>query len=190
MLFFTDLKTAFEKNRDAEKAAQEERYMKHQFSFFGISAPERRALGKEIFKKHPISDYMELKQKVEYLWKQKEREFQYTACDLLEKYKLLWKPQIIGLFEMMIRSKSWWDTVDQIATKLVGPFLLLNPKCVSRMDDWIEDENMWIRRTALLFQARYKDATDSKRLFAYCQKTMHEKEFFIRKAIGCALREY
>ncbi len=58
------------------------------------------------------------------------------------------------------------------------------------MDQWISDPNMWIRRTGILSQNRHKVETDEKKLFEYCLERAHEKEFFIRKAIGWALREY
>ena len=58
------------------------------------------------------------------------------------------------------------------------------------MDKWIDDENMWIRRTAILHQLNFKERTNGDRVFRYCEKRMHESEFFIRKAIGWALRQY
>lgn len=64
------------------------------------------------------------------------------------------------------------------------------PELIDTMNGWITSDNMWLRRTALLFQLRYKSKTDIALLFDYCQKTMYEKEFFIRKAIGWVLREY
>ncbi len=65
-----------------------------------------------------------------------------------------------------------------------------HPELQSNMDNWIEDDYIWIRRTALIYQLFYREATDKKRLFKYCTKTMHENEFFIRKAIGWCLRQY
>ncbi len=80
------------------------------------------------------------------------------------------------------------DTVDDSAANLVGILVLNHAELASTMDQWIYDENLWIRRSALLFQLRWKHQTDEQRLFSYCVKTMHEKDFFIRKAIGWVLR--
>jgi len=90
----------------------------------------------------------------------------------------------------MIRTNSWWDTVDTIAPNLVGHLVKTHHELTKLMDQWIEDPYLWIRRAALLHQLRWKEMTDEETLFRYCQKTMHEKDFFIRKAIGWVLREY
>jgi 3-methyladenine DNA glycosylase AlkD len=97
---------------------------------------------------------------------------------------------MLQTYANMIRMKSWWDTVDDIAANLVGMLLLDHPELVQAMDDWIQDEFLWIRRTALIFQLKYKQQTDCTRLFGYCTTVMHERDFFIRKAIGWALRQY
>ena len=90
----------------------------------------------------------------------------------------------------MITTKSWWDTVDTIASHMTGAMVFNYPETATIMDEWIDHENMWIRRTAILHQLNFKDRTDPKRLFDYCKKRMNEPDFFIRKAIGWALRQY
>jgi 3-methyladenine DNA glycosylase AlkD len=90
----------------------------------------------------------------------------------------------------MLITKSWWDTVDAVAADIVGRLVQRHPALVKTMDAWIADDNMWLQRTAILHQLRFKDQTDEKRLFGYCLKHGSQKEFFIRKAIGWALREY
>jgi 3-methyladenine DNA glycosylase AlkD len=128
---------------------------------------------------------------VQQLWMQEKRECQYAATDLLLMYKGLWTQETIDLFKMCITQRSWWDTVDDIATNCVGALCLRFPDLIHRvLDLWIKDTNMWLRRSALLFQLKYKQNTGAQRLFKYCAETMHEKEFFIRKAIGWVLREY
>lgn len=95
------------------------------------------------------------------------------------------------LFEELIRKGAWWDFVDVIAAHLVGHLYKTNRAEIEPvMDDWIDDQDYWIRRTAILSQLRHKKETDAQRLFSYCLDRAHEKEFFIRKAIGWALREY
>ena len=92
---------------------------------------------------------------------------------------------------MMIRSGAWWDYVDPVAIALVGKVYLDRRESVSPiLDRWIDDPDMWVRRTALIAHNRHKEKTDHRRLFRYCRARFEEREFFIRKAIGWALREY
>jgi 3-methyladenine DNA glycosylase AlkD len=118
------------------------------------------------------------------------REYQYVGLDLGKRYKEYFTPASIPFIRKLITTKSWWDTVDAIASHMVGAIVFNYPEMVTIMDEWIDHENMWIRRTAILHQLNFKDRTDPKRLFDYCKKQMNESDFFIRKAIGWALRQY
>jgi 3-methyladenine DNA glycosylase AlkD len=87
--------------------------------------------------------------------------------------------------------QSWWDTVDMLACNVVGPLVACWPdRLQTVMDQWVADDNMWLRRTALLHQLKYGADTDASRLFRYCTLCMHEPDFFIRKAVGWTLRNY
>ena len=119
-----------------------------------------------------------------------EREFQYGALDFGKQFKKLFTPESILFIGECVTTKSWWDTVDTVASHVTGAVVYQYPKTGKVMDKWIDDENMWIRRTAILHQLNFKDRTNEERLFCYCEKRMHESEFFIRKAIGWALRQY
>ena len=77
-----------------------------------------------------------------------------------------------------------------MSSHFAGAVVFNNPETGKVMDGWIDHENMWMRRTAILHQLNFKDRTDPDRLFHYCEQRMGEKEFFIRKAIGWALRQY
>jgi 3-methyladenine DNA glycosylase AlkD len=90
----------------------------------------------------------------------------------------------------LVVSKSWWDTVDTLAAHTAGPLVAAHPGLLSTMDAWITDEHMWLVRTAILHQLTYKTRTDAGRLFRYCAAQASHRDFFIRKAIGWALREY
>ena len=150
----------------------------------------RAQIERDIFKQHPVQNEQEPHKIIKLLWQETPREYHYSACSLLQRNKKLWTEKTMSLAETMIRSHSWWDTVDMIASNIVGPLLLKYPSLLETMDAWINDENMWIRRSALLFQLKYKDKTNHLLLFEYCKKRMFEREFFICKAIGWALREY
>lgn len=167
------------------------KYMKEKFSFLGIKSPERRALTRAFYKNYTRPDINNIENIVRQLWKMEEREFQYFAMELVEKELKKMGRYDIQLFEYFIVNKSWWDTVDFIAANLVGKHLLNFPGLIEQMNKkWISSENMWLNRTALLFQLKYKNDMDAKLLKQNILKCRDSKEFFIRKAIGWVLREY
>ncbi len=180
----------FEAQADITLKPRQEAYMRYKFSFFGVNQTKRRALQKILFKTYPIKTIEELTHIVQALWQLQTREYLYTAFDILQHNRKLWTPEIIHLFEYCITTASWWDTVDNLAANCIGPLCTQFPALKEVMNSWILSENVWFRRTALLFQLRYKIKTDAELLFTYCIKTMHEKDFFIRKAIGWTLREF
>ncbi|MCP5505291.1 MAG: DNA alkylation repair protein [Chlamydiales bacterium] len=183
-----DLTKAFKQNSDPVNGAKQAAYMKGHFPFLGLSAPKRRDLQKEVFNQFPIHSEEELAHLVHVLYQKKEREFHYAALDLVQKYrKLVTKFDFI---EALTIIHSWWDSVDLLASNVLGFFLKRNPQEIKQMHDWIEDENLWKRRSALLFQLKWKEETDASLLFDFCLKRGSEREFFIEKAIGWALREY
>lgn len=91
----------------------------------------------------------------------------------------------------LIVSKSWWDTVDVLSPHIMGYMFSTYPKLISQYSDlWIEDENIWLQRSAILYQLHYKGGTDEERLFRYIIRRANNDEFFVQKAIGWVLREY
>jgi 3-methyladenine DNA glycosylase AlkD len=171
-------------------AAQQAAYMRNQFPFFGLPKPLRTSITKPLLKNLTIKSETDLIALLNCLWQKEQREFHYLALEIARNHKKLWSPVILEQFDNMIRSKSWWNTVDTIASQLIGPLLKSHPELITTIDTWIEDKNMWTRRSALIFQLMYKKTTDTSRLFNCCLQTAAEPEFFIRKAIGWALRQY
>jgi len=161
---------------NAEKpfAKWQEAYMRHQFPFIGVRAPIRKSL-QALF----LTTFST--QQIEPLWAMPEREFQYVVLDM--------NPTDPDLLEWLITHKPWWDTVDILATRCAGSFFSDNPSHISLTRNWINSDSLWLRRSAILFQLRYKEKTNLDLLFEYCLHCAHEKEFFIQKAIGWALRE-
>lgn len=190
MPLINELEQAYLLNADEFHAKRKTAYMRNLFPFFGLLTPLRKNLQKPLFKTYPIRDERQLKVIVNHLWEKDQREFQYAALDLATSFRKLASPHTLELYESMIRKKSWWDSVDDIAANLVGSLISNHPQLIEVMDRWIQDENLWIRRTALIFQLKWKKQTDARRLFSYCSQLMHERDFFIRKAIGWALRQY
>ncbi len=173
---------------DAEGAA---RYLKDQFPFFGVRAPLRRRLAREQLRGLEPADAAELAAVARALWAEPERELQHTACDIVRARIRVADPGFIDVLEDLITSKSWWDTVDTLAAHGVGPLARRYPQEVLPvLDRWIESEDIWLARTSILHQLTYKEATDEERLFRYCERRAPENEFFIRKAIGWALRQH
>jgi 3-methyladenine DNA glycosylase AlkD len=181
----------FEKNRCMPQAGPMEQYMKNKFPFLGIKKPLRSKLERQFFQesnilKEPFHHAFILE-----LWEKGEREYQYAALTYIEKsLKRLGKDDF-DLMETLITTKSWWDTVDTLAAKPVGTIAARHPEVIGeRISGWAVSENMWLRRTAILFQLKYKQDTDEDLLYGYILKNADDKEFFIQKAIGWALREY
>ena len=164
------------------------RYMKDRFAFFGIPSPERRALQRPVLGRwQPEPD--ELVAFVDGAWREPEREVQYAACDLVVRVAARAPASLIGPCERWVTTKSWWDTVDALA-HAVGDLVRTHPDLAAVMDRWIEADDGWLVRVAIIHQLRYKDATDAARLFRFCAQRADDTDFFIRKGIGWALREY
>lgn len=167
------------------------KYMKNLFEFHGIKSPERRVLCREFIKSNGLPEKKELKTVIDELWNLPQREYQYFAMELLEKFKKQFEPNDIYLLEKLVLNKSWWDTVDFIAAHLIGSYFQRFPKNVKKITEkWISSNNMWLQRSAILFQLKYKNNTDVDLLFSYLKRCSHSNEFFIRKVIGWVLREY
>ena len=174
---------------DPERALTMAAYMKNHFEFLGVMAGPRREAQRDFLNlatKGPIEDVWLT---VWECWDQPEREFQYLGADLVRKNAQRLSPSDLPQLKRLIETKSWWDTVDSLATHAVGAVVRRHDQA-SVMDSWIDSENMWVARTAILHQLHYKQATDSDRLFDYCDRRATDKEFFIRKALGWALRQY
>jgi len=175
---------------DPAKAAPMRAYMRDQFPYLGIPTPRRRALSREVLAGLPRPTADDLRDVALASWDLPEREYQYFACDLLVGQARALSPEFLPTAHQLIITKSWWDTVDALASQVVGAIVARHPAAVSTMDTWLRDENLWLARTALLHQLTYKERTDAGRLFRYCLTRADHRDFFIRKAIGWALRQY
>jgi 3-methyladenine DNA glycosylase AlkD len=185
-----ELLQSLRKASNEEEAKGMRRYMREQFDFFGIKAPHRREITAPLFLASPPKDAAELETIVRELWQQPFREVQYAACDYLYQYRSMLAARHLAFLRHLIITRSWWDTVDSLATRSLGDLTLRYSQVRSSMDKWVRDPNLWIRRSALLYQLKFRDLTDWPRLRQYCEVTSKEEDFFIRKAIGWSLREY
>ncbi|HBH23626.1 MAG TPA: DNA alkylation repair protein, partial [Cytophagales bacterium] len=189
--YLDHLEKTFRSNANPEKAAEMERYMKNKFPFLGIPSPERRAISRPFLGKETRPHYNQLFEHCLFLWAQPEREFQYFALDLAQKYLNKLEAECLDMMERMVVDKPWWDTVDLIASTLMGAYFKKYPKeAPGKSKEWIASGNIWLQRCALLFQLKYKNETNASLLFDNIRKLLGSQEFFINKAIGWALRQY
>lgn len=173
------------------KAKQMKAYMKDHFDFYGISAPDRKVIFAKwlpLVKQHQ-PDFWSL---IRELWEKDEREFQMVAVDLLQKRaKKDYSEGDWVEFEWIITQKSWWDSVDLIASNCVGVYLQRFPEKRDEVIQlWRSSNNFWLNRTCLLFQLKYGSKTDFALLTDLITSFKWNKEFFIQKAIGWSLRQY
>ncbi|EDO1152506.1 DNA alkylation repair protein [Listeria innocua] len=185
----TTIQTLFRANRSVADSKPMEAYMKNQFPFLGISATERKKLVADFLRENGMPD--DLLRLVVELFAEEERELQYAAIDLLSRYGKKQASEAIEIYEQLVTTKSWWDTVDGLAGTVVSNHFKLYPDLIPIYNEaWINGDNIWLARTAILFQLKYKEETNAELLFANCEKWLGSKEFFIQKAIGWALRQY
>ena len=185
-----NLRTQLKKEADSEVAAGARAYMRNKFQFIGVKTPDRRRISRNIIKQSQVMTEKELVLLCQDLWNEKEREFQYVACDLLIKNsKRLSQDFVIKHAKWFITNKSWWDTVDAIRTA-IEPVIDRNPQLRKLTDQWIKYDNIWLVRVAIIHQLKLGKRTDLTRLEKYCVRRAKDSEFFIAKAIGWALRSY
>lgn len=185
-----DIVNVFLNNKNEENSKAMKAYLRDNFEFIGIKTPIRKELSKEFLKEKSKEAFID-KELVEELWSDEYREFQYLAIDYLIKQKKKLQREDIKLIEKLIITKSWWDSVDLIASHLVGELGNKYPDLIEEyFIKWSTNENMWLRRSAILFQLKYKEKTNTKILERVIKDNISDEDFFIRKAIGWALREY
>ncbi|MCM3586795.1 DNA alkylation repair protein [Mesobacillus maritimus] len=189
--FVEDLRGRLAANANPENAEQMARYMKNHFPFFGIKTPQRREIANEFFRetellKEPFEESFVLA-----LYDQPERECQMVAIDYIVRSLKKLEKSDIDLMHRLLTTKSWWDSVDTLAQKPVGTIVANHPELIAEViDTWAVSENLWLRRTAIIFQLKYKEQTNEELLYHYIKLNAASKEFFIQKGIGWALREY
>ncbi len=189
--YIAELRATFVENANPEQAKSMSQYMRNKFEFYGIKAKKRRKLSRKFMRQENRPDYQDLAKLIKRLWELPQRELHYFGWELVERYSNDFKSEIIELLEYMIAHQSWWDTVDMIAKKLVGAyFKKFSEQRNQYIEKWLKSQNLWLQRTAILFQLGYKEDTDVELLFEIVKRLKDIDEFFIQKAIGWALREY
>jgi 3-methyladenine DNA glycosylase AlkD len=189
--YIQPLKSRYEASGDPVRALQMKKYMKDQYVFYGIPTPARRAMMNEHIREFGLPDWKEIEKIARNLWELDQREYQFTLVDLMNRMKKKLIPDNLPLLEYLITTKSWWDTVDGLSGWLVGELFMRHPELIPQTTKkWMASGNIWLQRSCLLFQLKYKKDTDLELLFGFIEELEHHKSFWIRKAIGWTLREY
>ncbi|MEO6087636.1 MAG: DNA alkylation repair protein [Umezawaea sp.] len=174
------------------KADDMRRYMKSELPFRGVAKPERAKLAREVFAAHPLPDAETWVSTVLELWRGAEcREERYLALDLTGAYPRWQGTGLLPLYDELVVTGAWWDFVDEIAARRVGPLLRAEPAVVGPlMREWSRDEDRWRRRTSVICQLGSKSATDTDLLAECVEANLADPDFFLRKGIGWALRQH
>ncbi len=185
---YLEIKKIFESKEDKENAIAMSKYMRNMFDFYGLPTPKRKEVYNNFIKnekKLKIIDWNFLDK----CYEDNHREFQYLVYDYLLSMKQYVSYEDIPKIKKYIVNKSWWDTIDFLC-KVIGDVELRDLRVKDLMLEWSNDDNIWIKRTAIEHQLNLKDKTDSKLLEKIVVNCFGTNEFFINKAIGWALREY
>ncbi|MHA8065754.1 DNA alkylation repair protein [Aquirufa sp. ROCK2-A2] len=187
--FIQQLEESFSVLQNSENAFWMTKYMRNQFAFLGIQKTERHAVFVDLYKQFgKQEDWLSVSTA---LFDKNEREFHYIAMEFLMKKQKEWDGQIPGLVEQWILKNSWWDVVDVLAPKIIGPYFLMFPDQKEHwISRWMNSGNFWLQRVCIIFQLLYKSKTDTQLLASVIHQLSSSKEFFIQKAIGWSLRQY
>jgi len=191
-MWVKELRGELKKLGDATRAAQMRAYMKSALPYYGVPLPEARKLFRQLGKRLAFDDFGLFETSVRYVFGEaKRREERYAALALLSlpgnrKFQTL---EALPLYEALIVEGAWWDLVDEVATHHLWPLLKSDRTATEKvLRRWAASDDLWLRRSAIIAQVLAHEETDVKLLFALIEPAMGEKEFFLRKAIGWALR--
>ncbi|MEV4151178.1 DNA alkylation repair protein [Amycolatopsis sp. NPDC049691] len=188
------IRTGLAELADPVKAPAMQAYMKSAMPFRGVASPERTTLLKRVLADHIMPDRVTYSATVLELWRTAEfREERYAAIALSghRAYRQWQDRELLPMYEELIVDGAWWDYVDELAIRRIGPILRADRARVTPvMLSWAADANLWRRRTAIICQIGAKDDTDTDLLTRTIEPAIAEPEFFLRKGIGWALREY
>jgi 3-methyladenine DNA glycosylase AlkD len=179
---------------DPAKAPQMQAYMKSAMPYLGVSAPALRRVCKAVFAPIQLSTAAAWQSAALSLWRgARFREERYAAVELTgdRRARAFQTMGTLPMYEEMIVTGAWWDYVDVLAKHRLGPLLAAHPAPMrAAMLAWSRDADLWKRRSSILCQLDFKERTDLDLLYACIEPSIGAREFFLRKAIGWALRQY
>jgi len=179
---------------DPRKAPIMQAYTKSAMPYHGVNAPLMRSTCRRLFADLEFSTEKVWRTHVLEIWRgATHREERYAAIELTGHKRAMpfQTPAAMPLYEEIIVTGAWWDLVDGVASHNVGWILRDHPKLMRRMMlDWSKSRDMWKRRTSIICQLGFKKRTDLDLLYRCIEPSLDSEEFFLRKAIGWALRQY
>ena len=189
-----EVRKALRRAGTPERAVQQQAYMRSTLPFYGVRLPEVRHISRSALRAHPLLDAKALEAVIEELWDNAtHREEWYAALSILmaPAHRTFRSSEFLPLYERLIVSGAWWDVVDDIASHAVREQLLTDPARVTpTVRRWATSDGLWLRRAALVCQIGAKKRTDVKLLTYVIERNMADRDFFMRKGIGWALRDY
>jgi 3-methyladenine DNA glycosylase AlkD len=189
-----ELRKELERVAIPEKAAGMQAYMKSSMPYLGVPAPLLRKACKKVFAAFPLATPRAWQRATLSLWRgARHREERYAAIELTgdRRARPFRTMDALPMYEEMIVTGAWWDYVDGIASHRLGELLEHHPKEMKRtMLTWSRSGDLWKRRSSIICQLGFKERTDTGLLYACIEPSIDSREFFLRKAIGWALRQY
>jgi 3-methyladenine DNA glycosylase AlkD len=187
-------RTALAERSDPVKAIAMRAYMKSAMPYRGVASPGVKAVVAAVVAEYPLTARDTWRDAALRLWREAEfREERYVGLGILghRRYAHWRDSSMLPVYEELITTGAWWDFVDEIASRHVGPILLAEPTTVTPLvRGWITSPDMWLRRSSIICQLGAKDAVDRELLTDAIEANASDREFFVRKAIGWALRQY
>ncbi|UUL75132.1 DNA alkylation repair protein [Pseudarthrobacter sp. Fe7] len=176
---------------DPARAAGAQAYMKSQLPSLGVRVPEVRRIAARAVREFPPASAAQVRATVLDLWRTSTfREERYAAIDLTAHRLIAGDLDMLPVYEEIIRTGAWWDFADGVSGRICSLLQSHRGKMSHVLRQWSRDPDMWIRRAAITSQLRARKDTDTQLLAAVIEPNLADREFFIRKAIGWALREY
>jgi 3-methyladenine DNA glycosylase AlkD len=177
---------------DPQRAVGMQAYMKSTMPYYGLRLPQVRAICRDVLGNEEMT-CAEWKQTIVRMWRgARRREERYAAVYLLtlRRHQDCLRAKDMPMLEELVITGAWWDHVDELAM-VIGDLLRKQPRAMRPlMRRWSTDPNMWKRRVSIICQLRFKKETDLELLYSNIEPNLDDREFFIRKAIGWALRQY
>lgn len=187
----TAAQAALEAAAVPEDAPAMARYMRDKQPFYGVARPARTPIEDALLAAYPPADEAAYRAAILALWSGPMREDRYLALAYARRAKSYPRVSQLDLYVELVREGAWWDLVDDVAGRILSPLYLRHRvEMRDHVERWIDDPSLWVRRTALLAHLKHGAQTDAEQLFRHCLLRAAEQDFFIRKAIGWALRTY
>ncbi len=184
------IRNELQRHTDPNRAAEMQRYMKTNQPFYGVPTPLRKEIFRQARKIAPLACRADYEAAIRELWCGTFREEMYMALEVAGGLKRFHSEESWPLYQDLVATATHWDTLDWLASRIVGPLVLRNRALERDLIDWSDSPKLWVRRASLLAHLKHKDQTNTELLTATILKLAGEKEFFIRKAIGWVLRDY